>query len=354
MYAWIEDTQRAFAVFHPGVRLRLQLFSDSQIVPQLQRRHASGLGPDLVFVGEKTAFELESRGLSRPLRLPARVLAELDSASLQRLRRADGSLSALPLLMQPELACFDRRRVPDPPASLEALLAASADGVREAFLALRPGGSPNVAQRQRIRSWLAWMKAADLQHRLHFLADRQALEEQLLSGRMDWISCRGSQLSRLRRVLGSRLGVSVLPAGPGGPPTPVSSLRLLALGRDSSPVQQRLAERLALFTVSPQVQSSFTISSLSLLPVNRAVPVPVASSVVLASLLQAHQQASRGAALGRLLQPGSVSARAIRQELIAFLYGDTNLEPASTRLIAQLTGAGRRFSAGPASPSPRP
>lgn len=358
-HALIESLERSFAIAHPGVTLRLQMFSDQEIVSQLAHRHANGLGPDLLAVHEQVAFELHARGLSRPLRLSPRALADLDPGALQRVRLPDGRLSAMPLMIQPELACFDRRRLARSPASLDTLLAASADGLRvglplepqdlgwtfgslgsrEAFLALRPGQPLSAAQRQRIARWFAWMKAADLQHRFNFLPNRQALEEDMLKGRLDWISCRSSQLSRLRRGLGQRLGVAVLPSGPGGPPSPVSSLRLIALGTDSSPVQRRLAERLALFSINPQLQNSFTIIKMALLPVNRQVPVPQAGSEVLASLVRSHQLAARGDALGSLLQPGSATAVAIRQELLAYLYGDSDAEQASTRLIARLTTA---------------
>lgn len=354
---WIDNLERSFAIFHPGVTLRMQMFSDDQILAELQRRHASGLGPDLAFVSEKSAFEIAAQGLSRPIRPSARVLAELDPGSLQRLKRPDGRLRALPLLIQPELACYDRRRLQEPPATLEALLAASADGVRVglpldpldlawtlgslgaggAMRSLQQGRPASAAQRQQIAGWLRWMQAADLQHRVTFLPDRQALEQSLRAGQMDWISCRSMQLVRLRRLLGPRLAVSVLPSGPGGPPSPLSSLRLFVLGTDSSPAQRRLAERLALFAVNPQVQSALTLNSLSLLPVNRLVPVPVASSDVLASLAESHRLADRDPVLGKLLQPGSPTSAGLRQVLLSYLYGDSDLEQATNRLIALLS-----------------
>ncbi|MEI7667285.1 MAG: hypothetical protein WCI65_14670, partial [Synechococcaceae cyanobacterium ELA263] len=81
-----------------------------------------------------------------------------------------------------------------------------------------------------------------------------------------------------------------LPAGPAGPPTPFISLSVVALGSDSSPSQRRMALELAELSLNPLVQRELTLQGRIVLPANRFVPVPVASSGRLAALEQAQQQ----------------------------------------------------------------
>jgi hypothetical protein len=65
---------------------------------------------------------------------------------------------------------------------------------------------------------------------------------------------------------------------------------VMALGSDSSPRQRRLALELAELSLDPLVQRKLTLESQMVLPANRYVPVPVASSGRLAALEQAQRQ----------------------------------------------------------------
>jgi len=90
--------------------------------------------------------------------------------------------------------------------------------------------------------------------------------------------------------MGRNLGVAALPGGPQGPPSPFLSPRVWALGSDSSPRQRKLALEMARLSLDPLVQRDITLNSRYVIPANRFVPIPVASSGRLAALAEAQAQ----------------------------------------------------------------
>jgi ABC-type glycerol-3-phosphate transport system substrate-binding protein len=350
--------QRSFQDIHPRVELELLLFAEDRLVQEVRRRNRSGLGPDLLMVEADTARKLAALGLTRPVRFPAAVLDQLDPAMLGRLALGGGELAGLPWSLQPQLACFNRARMARSPATLQELLQASAEGrqvglggdlmglawtlgalgAHESVAAFLEGGPGPPDGRQRISGWLQWLRNADLQQRVSFLPSQEKLLEGLTAGELDWITCRSIHISALRSVMGPRLGVASLPAGPAGDPSPISALRVFAFGTNSSARQRRAAEALAAFTINPQVQRSLIVTNREVLPVNRHVQMPVESSSELAALVTSHQQATLASTLplSRLL-PAQAKAE---RTLIRFLYGDLEEDAATDLLITALGSRG--------------
>lgn len=352
----IRKLEQGFRVLHPHVRLQLQLFREDQLVEELQRRNHSGLAPDLLLVNGGTARQLIDLRLTRPVRFPEAVTDALDPGALRRVRFGEQDLIGLPVLLQPELACFDRKRLPRSPTTLTELLAASAGGARiglpiDAFnlawtfgafgalgniAAISKGGPVTAADRQAIRRWLTWLKTADLQQRVSFVASQGQLTHELATGQMDWISCRSTHLPRLKKALGPRLGVAPLPGGPGGAASPISRQRLMVFGVNSSPEQRRAAEAMARFTLNPLMQRTFTLRSHAVLPVNRHVVTPTASSAVLAALVQAHQQSSSADQLSVLVRANDPIQQELDRILLRFLYGELDTTAAANAVIESL------------------
>lgn len=73
-------------------------------------------------------------------------------------------------------------------------------------------------------------------------------------------------------------------------PTPLSATRVWSLGRNSSTEQRRLALQLASISLDPLIQRQLMLVSRTILPANRFVPIPVASSGRLAALAVADRQ----------------------------------------------------------------
>ena len=353
----IGDLVRSYRTLHPRVHVEVQPFQENRLVQELERRSRDGLAPDLVMVNGTTARTLSLKGLTRPIRMPPSVTDQLDPGSLERVRRPDGRLIGLPVLLQPQLACFDRRRVQEPPATLEALLARNGgrmqaglpiDAINLAWTLgplgtlgtmerLAGGQTATAADRARVQAWLRWLGNAHLQQGIHFLSNQEDLVQGLADGRLDWISCRSTHLGRLRLRLGSHLGVSVLPSGPDGPASPITRERLLTFGVNSTRAQRQAAESLAHFSINPLVQRTITLRNLASLPVNRNMQLPVGASQILDTMVAAREQsaASESATLP-LLHTGAEGSDHFRRLITGFLYGEVDARTTADQLIKAL------------------
>ncbi len=316
--AWtplLQEYQR----LHPGLQLQVSVVDEAHLEETLRRDRSRGLGPDLLVLRAPVANALLQQGLVERLNdQPAwhRSQPLLEPALVDRVTTAAG-VSGLPAYNILTLACFNRQVVPRPPANLDDLMGLAASG-RPIGVAVDPigiwwsagalgaqdamvpilTGNPRVAtasasptaDRAALLAWLTWLRQLALQSRVDIASGPRELVEGLESGRLSWIPCYSSSLAHLERSMGKRLGVAPLPGGPAGPPTPFGTVMVMALGSDSSPPQRRLALQLAELSLDPLVQREITLESLMVLPANRFVSVPVASSGRLAALEQAQRQ----------------------------------------------------------------
>ncbi len=318
----LERFSSDFRKLHPGVAVQVMTFPEEDLVRELRLRKQSGLGPDLMLVNSRTALELQRLNLSRIEDFPAEKLFQIEPDMLNRLRLSNGQLAALPLQQLPQVACFNRDRLPNgSPDSLDALLQLSGQGVRiglstqtlnlfwtvgglgagEALLAAQGDQPLSPQQVQGLERWLAWLQNASLQQGITFHDKQELLIQKLASGKLDWISCRSSNLNVLRQSLGASLGVARLPGGRWGQATPINRERVLAFGLNSSPNQRQIARELASFGINPLVQRNLTIRNMEMLPVNRFVPAPVASSTVLAAMVRSAEDSEQATPVIRAL-----------------------------------------------------
>jgi ABC-type glycerol-3-phosphate transport system substrate-binding protein len=315
----------AFRRLRPNVSVEISIESEGRLTESLRRSTARGLAPDLLLVRGTQAVSLLEHGLVEPLVSRDPRLEELRSlivpALLHRVSTPKG-LAGLPVFSEFTLACYDRRRLSSPPATLTDLLALAASG-KPVGLSVDPTGiwwtaaalgaeqtlmpiitgqpnhaEPSLPQQQMIISgWLRWLREAALQSHVELASGPEDLTTGLESGRFAWVPCFSLTLVRLNRTMGRHLGVAPLPSGPDGPPSPFSSSRVWAMGRDSSPGQRQLAMEFAALSLEPMVQRMMMLQTRMLVPANRYVPIAVASSGELAALAQAQQQFERASAL---------------------------------------------------------
>jgi hypothetical protein len=351
-----------FLLLHPRVGVQLVFFPEAQIPAEVAYRHRSGLGPDLILVNGSTAQMLHRRGLSRTVSLPEEISSQL-APSLLRSFRTTGGLSALPVFSQPQVACFDRKVLPQEPTTLKELLEVSAKGA-PVGLSLEPvdlfwsagslGGTAALqhllkldperpsrpltpAEREGLLRWLQWLDQAGDQQRINFYATTDELLTGLVKGDLAWIACRSRHLARLKNLMGSRLGVAPLPSGPSGAASPIARLRVWSFGIDSSPEQRRISQALAEFSVNPLVQRATTLSSLETLPVNRYVNIPVTSSRLLAALQAGMAQSEAYNLFNASLLEGESGETIVRKVLATMLFGATDETQASEMLVQRLT-----------------
>lgn len=357
--AQLGELVAGFQRLSPNTTFQLSLYPEEQIVEELRLRNRAGLGPDLVLVRSEVAAQLLEAGLTDPFPASAAQLNAFEPQDLQRLRNRNGELAGLPLLVQTQLACFNRSKLPLAPATVQQLLQTSANGVpiglpadlgnlfwTAGSLGAIPGlnqaalGKPLTrAEQDGVERWFGWLQNASNQQRVVFFDNQQTAESNLVSGDLAWIPCRTTILTRLRRSLGPRLGVAPLPDGDAGLASPINRLRVIALGSNSSRMGRQRALNFSRFSLNPLTQRTLTLGSLSVLPANRFVRVPVLSSSVLAAMVTSSQQGRQSSRLAHLWS-GDQARRSQLQSLInELVFGEVSPQTATRTLIRDLNRA---------------
>ena len=349
----LREVEARFRQIHPDTHFQFGVYPEDQMVEVMRQRSRSGLAPDLLLVNGDTALRLRQAGLVDPFPIRKDQLTIFNEEELGRLRSPDGRLAGLPLLVQTQLGCFNRQRLSEPPATLQELLNATANGhpmglsldlyylfwivgstgalpaIDRAVL-----GQPlNPADRQALTGWLAWMQNASNQQRVTFFPDQPTAEAEFKAGRLDWIPCRSIVVPQLRQVMGSALGVAPLPDGDGHRASPVNRLRVLALGPSSSAAGRRRALAFSSYSVNPLTQRTLTLGSQTVLPANRFVTVPVQSSQVLAAMVAAANQGLQANSLVTLVHSNDPRIPRLQTLLTQLVFGEANPNGATTELI---------------------
>jgi arabinogalactan oligomer/maltooligosaccharide transport system substrate-binding protein len=348
--------EKGFRQINRNTQFQFSLYSEDRIEATIRVRATSGLGPDLLFVNGDTALRLMRKKLVAPYPATAAQLNLFDPEELKRLRAPNGQLAGLPVLMQAQLACFNRKVLPKAPSTLNELLANSAQGKPSAlsvdlynlfWTAGSLGAIPAINKallrqpigpqdRSDIQRWLAWLQNASNQQGITFYGTQQAIEAEFLSGRVAWIPCRSTSLPRLRRRLGQALGVSALPEGRYGQASPVNRLRVLALGTSSSAMGRQRALAFSRYAVNPLVQREFSMGSQTVLPANRFVKVPTSSSTMLAAMVQAGQQGSQINEMVAMLHSNDPRIHTNEHLITQLVFGEITPRNATNRMIAVL------------------
>lgn len=343
-----------FEQLHPGVKVNVGVWREQDFEREVRLRNATGLGPDLMFLSSSMARLLVRNNQVRAVRFPAEVSKQLDDSSIHNMSLAGGWMAGLPVLQEPQVACFDREQMTVPPDSIQGLLESSETGseigmaldpvdlywtagplgANQAFAELLEGQPVTDDQRQQIRFWMTWLQNSNKMLRVNFFANEEQLVQGLIERRLDWVPCHSSNMQRLRKRMGRRLGVSVLPGDFAGQATPTTRLRVWAFGVNSSANQRQISESFAAFTVNPLIQRNLTLHTLQMLPVNRFVPPPVGSSTVLKALVEAERQGRATESLSLSVPAGDPRRKNLERLLMRLVFGDLTPDEATAQVIA--------------------
>jgi ABC-type glycerol-3-phosphate transport system substrate-binding protein len=345
--------ESGFRQLYPSTRFQFAAYPENELKAVMARRNQAGLGPDLLLINGDTARQLVHQGLAAPFpRNPA--LENLFNASdLARMRLPGGDLAGVPVLIYSQVACFNRKQLPNSPSTLEELLSASAKGhniglsvelsslfwtagsvgATEAWNRVVKGQRLSPENVHSIETWTAWLQNASDQQRITFYANQASALAEFRAGRLDWISCSSTNLPRLRKSMGASLGVANLPSGPGGSASPISRLRVVALGGNSSRTGHEQAIAFTRFIVNPLVQRSLTIGSQIMLPANRFVKVPVQSSLTLKAMNDSQQASQRTADLVNLLREDDPRLAPAQTLITQLVFGEVSPQAAANGLI---------------------
>ena len=345
--------EKGFRQIHPNTRFQFSLYPEDKLETAIRMRNRAGLGPDLIYTNGDTALRLMREGLVDPYPTTPELLHLFNPEEVARLRSRKGELAGLPVLLQTQMACFNREAIPEAPATLNDLLATGAKGhpiglsvdifnlfwtagslgAVTAVDQVVEGREPSAAQLGRIERWLDWLQQASNQQWVTFYASQEALESELVARRLDWIPCRSTALSRLRQKMGRSLGVGTLPAGPQGPASPVNRVRVFALGTSSSTSGRERAISFIRFSVNPLMQRQITMASQNVLPANRFVKVPVRSSNVLQAMVTAVEQGGQVNKLNALLHTNDRRIPESQQLITQLVFGEVSPAAASRALV---------------------
>ena len=274
----------------PGLRIQPALYSEAAVESELERQTFSGLGPDLVMGDARVIQELSEAKLLDTVPITPEQRNAIAPGLLERVTNSRGEVTGLPVSQYIQMACFDKRKLKEPPSTLALMSKQSSEGqvfgitqnfedlywsmsgfkAGSALVSSLRGKQPTAQQTQNLIRWLSWLRDASYQQNVMFLRDQATLRKQLIGGQLHWISCWSSQLPQLREAMKDNLGITSLPAGPAAPATPISKLQVWGLGRNSSRRQRETAEELMQFIVQPWAQKTWSLRYRTNYPVNPA------------------------------------------------------------------------------------
>jgi ABC-type glycerol-3-phosphate transport system substrate-binding protein len=288
--AMLQQQMREFKRMNPQVNIRFRALPSERLEQEVIYRTKRGLGPDLMLLASnRDLISLRQNGYISPLVLSTQEKSSFKATYLKHLHQGR-QLLAVPLLVFPPIACFDRRRLPQSPQTLAAIirlgqqghsfgLNSSFEGLDEVVgsfgATLFPEKRSRPDQQDRILKALEWYREANLQPDISFVESDEELRQGLEAGRFEWIPCSSGWIPTLQRALGANLGISVLPAGPGGFAKPLLRMPLWAFGAQSSPRQRQLAKQFVMFTGNVVNQRSMALKLGTVLPVNPTIALPL-------------------------------------------------------------------------------
>jgi ABC-type glycerol-3-phosphate transport system substrate-binding protein len=295
--ALLEDEVREFKRVNPQLNIRFRALPSDRIEQELSYRTKRGLGPDLMLLASnRDLIDLQDKGYISPVHLSSQEQANFRGSFLAHLRHR-GQQLAVPLLVFPSLACFDRKRLPQSPQTLAELirlgqqkhsfgLSSNSDGLDEVMsgfgVTLFPEKTAPSTQKDQVLQALQWYREANLQPTISFVDNDEELRQGLIAGRFEWVPCSSGWLPTLERALGANLGLAVLPAGPEGPTKTILRTPLWVFGAQSSPRQRQLAKQFVLFTANIVNQRNMALELGNVLPVNPSIALPLKAYPTLA------------------------------------------------------------------------
>ncbi|MCP9775950.1 extracellular solute-binding protein [Cyanobium sp. WAJ14-Wanaka] len=280
-----------FRSFNPNVQVKLSKVSSAQLDNRLQDLYARGLLPDLMILqtstGGTSLLTFRQKNYIRAVTLTSNERREWRSKLLKPFEVANGYL-ALPIFAYPNLACFDTDKLARSPRSFDGLIKLGSSNVsmgmdadfRQLLWLLSGFGNhafvegKGTSRPGSVRAFLEWIRLASSQPGISFVEDKNILHNGLIKGNFAWIPCQSRSLPSLKKALGSRLGVGVMPTGPDVSPAPGLNLSIWAFGSQSSARQQYLAKDLALFGVNAIQQRNLALQMGTILPVNPYASLP--------------------------------------------------------------------------------
>lgn len=284
-YKSIINTEiREFQLVNPNIRINPRFVPTQDLEKEVGFQHLRGLGPDLILLTNNNALQLLRKKYIKYVSLEHGETPSIRNNLLNSIRH-DGKLLGIPVYIFPQLACYDRSRMKEPPENLDELVRLSQSGNSfgiekniDTLQWLYSGlDGPLFEKKTRPSSlaFLRWLRLANLEPTISFESDPLLLRSGLISGELHWITCSSSWLPKLKILMGKKLGIAMLPNTPAGKARPFLNVRTWFFGSQSSGRQHESAKKFALFSINIVQQRNMALKTGTVVPVNPGISLPL-------------------------------------------------------------------------------
>lgn len=281
----LKDLIQRFEERYNKVNVIWRKYSDSNIYKRYSDKIKDGLGPDLLLAHNFIIPALHKRNEIAPIS-PTSVKIEEIRPKLIQATKVNGTLYAIPFIVNVQLLCFNKQNVRSAPKTFKELIEISKSGVSIAiggnfletiwglpgFKARLFGTNKSSTQERKdgLSNWIKTLKRSDEEPNMALFKTSSLMTQYFTEGKISIINCQSIDLPFLRDKLGiENLGISELPSINGKSSEPRLTAASFVLNPFASKNQKKLALRFSNYAISVDQQQQIAINWNSLLPVNK-------------------------------------------------------------------------------------
>ncbi|WP_137024997.1 extracellular solute-binding protein [Synechococcus sp. UW179A] len=327
----LKELIKRFEQRYSMVNVIWRKYSDSSIYKRYSEQVKDGLGPDLLLVHNFMIPALSKKNEIEAIPPKSVRLKEIRPKLLQSMK-VNGSLYAIPFIINVQLLCFNKQKVNRAPETFDELIQTSKSGVSIAiggnFLETiwgLPGFNANLfgtnksssqVLKDGLSDWIKLLKKSDEEPNMAIFKNSSLMTEYFSEGKISIINCESIDLPLLRDKLGTQnLGIGELPTINGKNSAPRLTGASFAVNPFASKNQKKLALRFSNYAISVDQQQQIAINWNSLLPINK-------NSDFNKQLLPVHNTSEKSFANSSELTEKELQTMFLNFNLIQELYQD--------------------------------
>ena len=281
----VKDLIQRFEERYNMVDVIWRKYSDSSIYKRYSEKVKEGLGPDLLLAHNFMIPTLSKKNEIAAIPPNSIRIKEIRPKLLQA-TRANGTLYAIPFIINVQLLCVNKKNVKSVPQTFNELLELSRSGISIAiggnfletiwglpgFNAKLFGTNKSSAEdlKDGLSDWIKTLRKSDEEPNIALFKNSSLMTRYFAEGKISIINCESIDLPFIRDELGTEnLGISELPSINGKNSEPRLTGASFVLNPFASKNQTKLALRFSNYAISVDQQQQIAINWNSLLPVNK-------------------------------------------------------------------------------------
>ena len=281
----VKDLIQRFEERYNMVDVIWRKYSDSNIYKRYSEKVKEGLGPDLLLAHNFMIPTLSKKNEIAAITPNSIRIKEIRPKLLQA-TRANGTLYAIPFIINVQLLCVNKQNVKSAPQTFNELLELSRSGISIAiggnfletiwglpgFNAKLFGTNKSSAEdlKDGLSDWIKTLRKSDEEPNIALFKNSSLMTRYFAEGKISIINCESIDLPFIRDELGTEnLGISELPSINGKNSEPRLTGASFVLNPFASKNQTKLALRFSNYAISVDQQQQIAITWNSLLPVNK-------------------------------------------------------------------------------------